>query len=433
MKFLPDILFISESPILPELDLIRRELLEQGFSNLIKVDFSNGLELLKTTKFASVLINANDKKIETYEFCLKLRSALGADSKVFVFMPQATLNEASKFGKTNTEIIDLACLGVMIDTLKATDQSFLAHKKINSILSINGGLGASTLTVLIAFACHQQKKSSLILEATNKFTIRDILGINTGKAFLTRDRSLEHKQVLDQKWFKGFLQNSLQHSYAKYLDLFTSSEEKISYLEKTAFYCQNLNEQINEIGHQEIKPYQLAMISDSLKLIAQDLKGDSAVLLDELVKFLYDSDDEIIVDLGLDHQSPLNRQFLDLSKNIIIVFSDQPGTKSILLDLKKYLTKKYSANLIGVFVCDIENLNFYQNISETEWLSTIGFMPLIMPREADLVSAFVYDNECITKDSKTYNFLKTLLVEMGAHSCDLSKQKNPSFKFLKYV
>jgi hypothetical protein len=60
-------------------------------------------------------------------------------------------------------------------------------------------------------------------------------------------------------------------------------------------------------------------------------------------------------------------------------------------------------------------------------------MPLIMPREADLVSAFVYDNECITKDSKTYNFLKTLLVEMGAHSCDLSKQKNPSFKFLKYV
>jgi hypothetical protein len=217
------------------------------------------------------------------------------------------------------------------DTLKATDQSFLAHKKINSILSINGGLGASTLTVLIAFACHQQKKSSLILEATNKFTIRDILGINTGKAFLTRDRSLEHKQVLDQKWFKGFLQNSLQHSYAKYLDLFTSSEEKISYLEKTAFYCQNLNEQINEIGHQEIKPYQLAMISDSLKLIAQDLKGDSAVLLDELVKFLYDSDDEIIVDLGLDHQSPLNRQFLDLSKNIIIVFSDQPGTKSICL------------------------------------------------------------------------------------------------------
>lgn len=433
MQFSPDILFITESQILPELDLIKRELLEQGFSNLIKANFSNGLELLKATKFACVLINAHDKKIETYEFSLQLRSALGADSRVFVFMPQASLNEASKFGKINAEIIDLGSLGVMVDTLKAHDHNLLAPKKLHSILSINGGLGASTLAVLLAFACHQQKKSALVLEATNKFTVRDLLGINPGKAFLTRDRTLEHKQILDQKWFKGFVQVSSQHSYAKYLDLFNSSDEKISYLEKTAFYCQNLNEQINDIGHQEIKPYQLAMISDSLRLIAQDLCGDSGVLLDELVKFLYPADDELIVDLGLDHQTTLNRQFLGLSKNIILLFSDQPGTKSILLDLKNHLAKKYSANLIGVFVCDIENLCFYQNISEAEWQTTIGFVPLIMPREADLVTAFIYDNECITKDSKTYYFLKSLLVEMGIYPTEVLKQKSPSFKFLKYV
>ena len=433
MQFSPDVLFITETQILPELDLIKRELLDQGFSNLIKVDFANGMDLLKASKFNCVLINANDKKIEAYEFCLKLRSALGLDFKVFVFMPQASLNEASKFGKINAEIVDLGSLSVMVDTLKAHDSSLLAPKKIHSILSINGGLGASTLAVLLAFACHQQKKSALVMEATNKFTVRDLLGINPGKAFLTRDRTLEHKQILDQKWFKGFVQVSSQHSYAKYLDLFTSSDEKISYLEKTAFYCENLNEQINEIGHHEIKPYQLNMISDSLRLIAQDLRGDTGVLLDELVKFLYSGDDEVLVDLGLEHQSTLNRQFMDLSKNIIMVFSDQPGTKSILLDLKNHLTKKYSANLIGVFVCDIENFSFYQNISKAEWHSTIGFVPLIMPREADLVTAFIYDNECITKDSKTYYFLKSLLVEMGIHSCDLAKQKSPSFKFLKYV
>jgi cellulose biosynthesis protein BcsQ len=428
-----DILFINESSILPELDLIKRELIEQGFSSFVKVDFNNGFEMLKTTRFACVLINAHDKKIEAYEFCLRIRSSLGADSRVFVYMPQASLNEASKFGKLNTEIIDLSSLSVMIDTLKAQDANILTPKKIHSIVSINGGLGASTLTILLAFAIHQYKKSTLILETNNKFSVRDLLGINQGKPFLTRDRGLEHKQILDQKWFKGFLQISPQHSYAKYLDLFTNTTDKISYSEKTAFYCENLIEQINLIGHQEIKPYQLSMISDSLRLIAQDLRGDSGVLLDELVKFLYSADDEVLIDLGLDHQNILNRQFLDLSKNIILLFSDKPGTKSILMDLRNYFLERFSANIIGVFVCDIENFAFYQNISDADWIGTVGFVPIIMPREPDLVTAFIYDNECISKDSRTYTFLKNLLVELGINSLDLPKPKSSGFKFLKYV
>ena len=139
------------------------------------------------------------------------------------------------------------------------------------------------------------------------------------------------------------------------------------------------------------------------------------------------------IDKVINYSTRIPEDAYGLSKNIILLFSDQPGTKSILLDLKNHLAKKYSANLIGVFVCDIENLSFYQNISEAEWQSTIGFIPLIMPREADLVTAFIYDNECITKDSKTYYFLKSLLVEMGIYSTEVLKQKSPSFKFLKYV
>jgi hypothetical protein len=428
-----DILFITDSIILPELDLIKREIYDQGLGALIKVDFFNAFEMLSVTRFSFVIINAHDKKIEAFDFCLKLRSALGVEPRVFVFMPDATLNEASKFGKINAEIIDFASLEVLIDALKIQESAAQSTKKIHSIISVNGGLGASTLAVLIAFALQHFKKTSLILESTNKFTIRDLLGIHAGKPFLTRDRALEHKQILDQKWFSGFLQTSLHHPYVKYLDLFTDCHEKISYLEKTASYCDSLNAQIQEIGIEDLKSFQLSLITDSLKLIAKDLKGDSGILVDELVKYFYSLDHEVIADLGFDYQTSLNRQFLALSKNIILLFSDEPGTKSIVLDLKNYLQKKYSANIIGVFVSEIENYNFYQNITPDEWCNTIGFHPLILPRQEDLVSSFIFDNECIPKDSKIFYFLKSLLCEMGNFSGDFKFQKNGAFKFLKYV
>lgn len=427
-----DILFVSDPKVDPELELVKREIIEAGFSISQPYPLDAVAGMIESHQVTMVLINAIDQKFEAYDFCLKLK-ALHYDSlKIFVYLQDISANEASKFGKLDAEVIDASSAHVLIESLKnQAPQMQILKQDLTSIVSLDGGLGASTLAVLIAEMIADSSKTSLLMESNNKFSLREILGLEGSPSFLGRDRSLEHRQTHDHNWFSAFLRSSQRHAQCKYLNLFSDLAQRAVYTDKPHAYSLAVAEAL--LKSEAINTDKLKLLSSSLKLMARDIQGDPAVLFDELIKFSGRLVDYTVVDLGQDTFSSLNKQFLALSKNLVVLFSDRPGVKNNFGSIRSDLEHKCRAKLIPVLVLDEVNYYRYEKFSQDQWQDLLGIVPMLYCREPELISAYVYDQEALPRSSRTYKFLQRLLCELAVKVTDLNGNPGGAFKLLKYV
>ena len=411
-----DILFVSETDIRSELQLAQSEIAHRGYSISQAVRFDKAIDLLKISSPNIVLINAYSKKLEAYDLARDIKEAFRGAIKVFVYLPESSPNEGSKFGLLNAEVEDQSSIKAIVNKLSHKKQrEYILEENISSIYSLSGGVGSSFMTILLAYVLNYYNQESLVIESSNTFTIRESLNIETNLALLSRDRSKEFNQSRDLDWFNGFLSNPALAPKMSYLNLFMSIEERMYYLDQGISFATGLAANLEEIGNkpsQEAR-FEILNIANSVKLLAKDMEGDSFSLFDEILQLGSKVSKNIFFDLSSDLSSSINRQLLRFSKNIVIVFKDIHNIKGEYLSHKRFLEERYKLNIIPVLAPGYYHYNKYLNLKEADWQQILGEVPLIYPYRPDIVTRLIYELEPIPESERLFVFAKELLSRLG--------------------
>ncbi len=422
-----DILFVSETEIRAELQLAQTEIVHRGYSISQAVRFDKAIDLLKISSLNVVLINAYSKKLEAYDLARDIKEAFRGAIKVFVYLPESNPNEGSKFGLLNAEVEDQSSIKAIVNKLSPKKQrEYILEENITSIYSLNGGVGSSFITILLAYVLNYYNQESLVIESSNTFSIRDSLNIERGLALLSRDRSKEINQARDSDWFNSFISNPALVPKMAYLSLFTNVEERMNYLDQGIDFAASLASNLEEIVSKssifsdEVTLYsaqearsRILNTANSIKLLAKDMEGDSFSLFDEILQLGSKISRNIFFDLSSDLTSSINRQFLHFSKNIVIVFKDVHKIKEEYLSHKRFLEEKYKLNVIPVLAPGYYHYNKYLNLKDSDWQQILGEVPLIYPYKPDIVTRFIYELEPILESEKLFVFAKDLLIRLG--------------------
>lgn len=424
-----DILFVSETDISPELKLAQLEISHRAYNLSQAVKFSRAVEIIKHCSINTVLINAAGKKLEAYELACDIKESFRGAIKVFVYLPDSSPNEGSRFGLVNAEVEDEFSIKAIVNKLSPKKtRDYILEENITSLYSLNGGVGSSFITILLAYVLSQNSQESLVLESSNSFAIRDQLQLSSPLALLSRDRSKEINQVRDFDWFSGFITNSKLIPQMSYLNLFTNVQERAEYFDQSLIFNSELATRIEALIESDDTLYtkqerksKLLNIVNSMRLLTKELEGDSFSLFDEIVQLGSRVAKTMFFDLSSDIFSPLNKQLLRFSTNLVLVFRDTHLMKQEFQEQIKLL-KKYKVNIVPVIAPGYYHYQKYQKLTEADWLRILGEQPLIYPYSPELVTSFVFEGKAIARSEPLYLFAQALLLRLGL------KIKQESFK-----
>ncbi|MDD9899125.1 MAG: hypothetical protein OXU45_09035 [Candidatus Melainabacteria bacterium] len=413
-----DILFASETELNPELRLSQSEIAHRSYSMTQAIKFSRVLEVLKHSSINIVLINAHERKLEAYELAREIKENFRGAIKTFVYLPNSSANEGSRFGLVNAEVEDEQSIKTIADKLcPKKDRDYILEENITSFYSLSGGAGSSFIAILLSYALEQEKV--LLLESNNNFSIRDSLQIPTQLALLSRDRSKEINQVRDLDWFMSYVSKAKRFTNLHYLNLFANIKQRNQYLSQAAKFSTELSNKLEELAEAKLDLFaaqefrsKLLNIANSLQLLNRELEGESFSLFDELVQLGSKLSKIMFFDLSQDILSPLNKQLLKFSKNIVVVFRDGQSMKQEYLEHKAYL-ENYNLNIIPVLAPAYYHYQNYQKLSAQEWISILGEVPVIYPYCPDQVTSFLIEGEQLAKSSPLMNFAQELLSRLA--------------------
>ncbi len=425
-----NILFVSESEIPNELELAKREILEDGFTISGPVQYNKAIFILKNTAFDIVLINAKDNKLNAYELVADLKQNFRNSMQVIVYLPGSNSCEGSKFGKYNADVEDENSIKNVRDRLvQKAQKHFSIDENIYSFVSIDGALGCSSMAILLAKYFNQMNKSALLLESNNKFSIKNMLNLETQHALLSRDKSKELNQIKDFEWFSSFLNKSKLLDKTFYLHLFHSLTERQEFLESSSKILDELVKQFDLFTNSfdkdaDTKSLKIGLfdLSNKLKLVCKELNGSSYSLFEELVQLGSQYSQNIIMDLSNDISTSLNKQLLSFSKYIIVVFTDSIDAKTNFLNHKKHLESKYKADIIPVLVCDEFNYSKYKKLDTEAWDTVLGRKPVLCPKDFSAFLGFIYDQRKLKTSSKLFRFSEELAQRIAGEQ--FSSKKN---------
>lgn len=426
-----DILFVSETEISPELKLAQAEISHRSYGMSQEVRFSRVVEILKHSSINVVLINAQAKKLEAYELARDIKESFRGAIKVFVYLPNSNPNEGSRFGLVNAEVEDETSVQAIVNKLSPKkNRDYILEENITALYSLNGGVGSSFITILLAYVLGQNSQESLVLESSNNSSIKQSLQINSSLALLSRDRSKEINQARDFDWFNGFISKPNLIPRMSYLNLFSNIKERAQYLDQLLVFSSDLAIKLEELVGTSLcsepeRKSKILNIANSMRLLTKELEGDSFSLFDEILQLGSKISKTMFFDLSSDIFSPLNRQLLRFSKNLVIVFRDTHTMKQELHEQKSIL-EKYKVNLIPVIAPGYYHYQKYQKLSEQDWLAILGEVPLVYPYSPELVISFLFEGEAISESEPLYLFAKQLLTRLGVKTKQESLKSNPN-------
>jgi cellulose biosynthesis protein BcsQ len=384
---------------------------------------SKALEQIRS--YSQVLINARGSKLAALELVKSIRDQYKGAIKVFVYLPESSASEGSKFGLLGAEVEDELSIQRIVDKLpQANKRSYNIDEEIIAVYGMHGGAGASLLSTLIAYALGKSGLSSLLMELSpSASSIRDALVLETKPALLTRDRSKELDHSKDADWFSGFISRSHFLRETFYLHLFNSSAARDVFSLRAASFTEKISEQLLSISDRS-SYYQhsadelevaLRAARSSLQLLSQELNGSSYSLFDEVLAPGSQLAKHFVVDLGSDISSPLNRQFLRFTKHLILLVRDNctADLKTSLQGQIKHLEDSYNLNIIPVLAPGHHRYQDYYRFSASDWQSLLGLEPLLFPYQPELVSSFLLDHEELDDNSPLMEFVKSLISRIG--------------------
>ncbi len=418
-----EILLVSDIEIDSQLELTKAELAHYAYSFSFPVPINRALDELRS--YSQILINASGSKLAALELVKAIRQQHKTAIKVFVYLPESSASEGSKFGLLGAEVEDELSVQRIIDKLPQADKrGYNIDEEIIAIYGMYGGAGASLLSILISYVLGNLGLTSVLMEPSPAATsIRDALVLETKPALLTRDRNKEIDLSKDMDWFSGFVSRSHFLRETFYLHLFNSAAARDIFSLKAASFTEKISEQLLSISDRS-KYYQhsadeleaaLRATRSSLQLLGQELSGKSCSLFDEVLQPGSQLAKYFVVDLGSDISSPLNRQFLHFTKHLILLIRDNCSSdlKTNLQSQVKYLEDTYHLNIIPVLAPGHHRYKDYYRFSASEWQSLLGLEPLVFPYQPDLVSGFLLDHEDLDNNSALILFVKNLLERIG--------------------
>ncbi len=421
------LILVSETKPSMVFQLAQAELSKEGLLVSNPVSFEQTIDVLKASKASFVVINAEQRKLEAFELCQKIKHDLKGGVKVFVYLPDASLNEASKFGLLNAEVEDEHSLGNLSSKILINKpRQYLYNETTIAVCGLSGGLGASHIVVLMAYALGLIGQEALLLESTNNFTIKQILQLRSNLALLGHDRSRDSNQVLDADWFNNFVSKTKLLPLTSYLNLFNSPEDRLQYLLQSTKTCQQiidfaqLAESIlikqqgltqdfsSSFATKEIKQ-QLLAIKTSARYLEKDLQGQSLSLFDEIIGLGSTLASTMIFDLGSDLSSSLNRQLLHLSKYLVVVLKDDANVKANYNALRNFVIDQYPCIVVPVLASNSERYLRYKAIDDDSWLDILGEKPLIYPYKPESITRLLFESRALARNDALLNFAKELL------------------------
>lgn len=412
------ILLVSETALCSSLELVCAELTSRQIKVSSPQKINAAIEILKSSEITTVLINAQNNKLEALNLSRDIKEIFRYAVDVFVYIPDASLAEASQFGKYNAQVEDQNTIAEIVNRFKFQDgRKYIIEENVTSIYSLNGGCGSSFITILLAKYLSDFKQNSLVIESSNKNSIKEMLNLNTGLALLSRDKSKEINQVKDYEWLQTFISYSHQIERMSYLNLFNSIQERNQHSKSSIESLQRLAQSFEEI-HNSINENTLdcrsnlgSMIS-SLKLITKDIEGNSFNIFEEIIQLGSKVSSNIFFDISSDISSSLNKQLLNFSKNIIIIFKDSLDIKNEFQKQKEFFESEYNLNVIPVVAPNEYQMKYCQSLNDDAWLEILNEVPVIYPYALEQVTRFIYDQEDIPKNHELMSFAKELLQKL---------------------
>lgn len=396
-----DILFVSETNIHPNLELVLEELIAQKIRISKSLDFLSATNHLKSNFFETVIINGDGKKLDSYELCREIKANFRNAIKVYVFIADANANEGSKFGLVEAEVEDKDSIKNLANKIYSKKQKNIEiEENIISFYSPYGGLGLSSLCSLTAYTLDHLNKTSLILETNENQTIKRNFGFGDSLAFSNQEQNSLNQ---DLDWFYGFISKTSLMPNVHYLNLFNSIIDKAELNQKLT---NKLDELIQEL--EKASP-NTRLIHSSLKLINKELRGESLSLFNQIIQTGSKLTENFLFDLGRDISSPINKQLLRYSQNLVILLKDSQHLKEEFSDLKKYFSQLGIKNLIPVLAANSFNKNFLSKINNDEWLELLGEIPLLYSYSPEEFFGLVGDNRKLANNSKLLDNCKKLL------------------------
>ncbi len=434
-----DILFVSESEVLPELELAKNEISHYNYNLSFPVNFNKAVDFLKGTTASIVLINANSRKIEAYELAKEIKEIFRGGIKTFVYLPNSSPNEGSKFGLVNAEVEDEKSITNIVDKLPAKDKrDYILDENVISIYSMSGGAGTSFISILMAYVLDYYSQETVLLESTNTNAIKRYLNLAPKLSLLMRDKSKELDQAKDLDWFSGFISKTPFIKKLSYLNLFNKAEDKQIYLDQASAVLQKLADDINDLIEttknrpklkDEMDAYMFGL-SNSLKLVSKELEGESFSLFDEVIQLGSKLSKNIVFDIGNDVYNPINKQLLKLSNNLVVVFRDVNNLRETYQDQKAFFKKRYNLNIIPVIAPPHYYYSKYEALKHEDWMEILGDVPLIYPYDPETVMRFTLDHEHIDPKDKLFKFGEKLL---DACSIQVKKEEESKKSLLNFL
>jgi hypothetical protein len=329
------------------------------------VKFESGLNFLSIrnniNKFDLIIINASERRLEALEFCKYLSNFKLEKIRILVFLPGASLHEASKFGFFGAFTEDENSIEKFILNLEKEKSTKNKTKNLICISSLTNSLDSSSVFLSLAKLLGSKEQKTLLSETSLYQTVRQLLNIQDFKTLL--ESSIVPYSMFDINWLKTYLEPTQLGENSLYLSLFKNPSFKLS------------------------------PALDQIKL-------DNALNL-AIEKF-----DHCLIDIASDFSSEINIQLLKRTKYLFIVLENRPNIHEDYKRLKSFLENEYRLLCFGIISSSNAQIKKYREITKQEWLEKLEEEPL-------LVSDLDFNLALFLKNQKSkFNSAEVLANEM---------------------
>jgi hypothetical protein len=329
------------------------------------VNFESSLNFLSIrnniNKFDLIIINASARKLEALEFCKYLSNFKLEKIKILVFLPDASLHEASKFGFFGAFTEDENSIETFILNLEKEKDTKNKTKNLICISSLTNSSDSSSVFLSLARLLGSKDQKTLLSETSLYQTVRQLLNIQDFKTLL--ESSIVQYSMFDINWLKTYLEPTKLGENSLYLSLFKNPSFKLS------------------------------PALDQIKL-------DNALNL-AIEKF-----DHCLIDIANDFSSEINIQLLKRTKYLFIVLENRPNIHEDYKRLKSFLENEYKLLCFGIISSSNAQIKKYREVTKQEWLEKLEEQPL-------LVSDLDFNLALFLKNQKSkFNSAEVLANEM---------------------
>jgi hypothetical protein len=301
------------------------------------IKFENAINFLSIrnniNKFDLIIINASNRRLEALEFCKYLSSFKLEKTRILVFLPDASLHEASKFGFLGAFTEDEKSIGKFVLNLENEKNSKNKTKNIICISSLTNSSDSSSVCLSLAKLLGSKEQKVLLSETSLYQIIRHLLQLQNFKTLL--EGNTIQDSIFDINWLKTYLEPNELGENSIYLNLFQDPSFKLN---------------------------------SDLDLI----KLDNALNL-TIEKF-----DHCLIDIASDFSSEINIQILKRTKYLFIVLENRPNIHEDYKRLKYFLENEYKLICFAIISSSTTQIKRYREISNHEWLKNLEETPLLV-------------------------------------------------------